>query len=110
MLADDEDDSTPAVGAPQGQTSQQPAWMRQLHDRCREWIGQLPAVRGRHSAAPVQWDLTEYYRASRLFPNRVQIILTHFIGCSSEKVSLGGNFFLKSAEIFPTLSRSARVL
>jgi dynein heavy chain 1 len=44
MLADDDDDAAPAVGAPQGQTSQQPAWMRQLHDRCLEWIGQLPGV------------------------------------------------------------------
>ncbi|OCH92714.1 dynein heavy chain protein 1 [Obba rivulosa] len=41
MLADDEDDV--AATSTKGQTTQQPAWMRQLHDRCREWLGQLPA-------------------------------------------------------------------
>ncbi|KAI0762764.1 dynein heavy chain protein 1 [Fomes fomentarius] len=43
MLADDDDEATPAAG-PSGQgTSQQPAWMRNLHERCREWLQQLPA-------------------------------------------------------------------
>ena len=43
-LADDEDEATPSAGPSQGQTSQQPAWMRNLHERCREWLQQLPAV------------------------------------------------------------------
>jgi dynein heavy chain 1 len=43
MLADDDDEVTPA--ASKGQTSQQPAWMRTLLDRCREWLSQLPTVR-----------------------------------------------------------------
>ncbi|KAI0828245.1 dynein heavy chain [Trametes gibbosa] len=43
MLADDDDEATPAAGPSQGQASQQPAWMRNLHERCREWLQQLPA-------------------------------------------------------------------
>ena len=85
MLADDDDDSAPAVGVPQGQTSQQPAWMRQLHDRCMEWIGQLPAVSGPHPAAIAELDLTGYYRVSTRFPNRVQTTRTLCIACSSGK-------------------------
>ncbi|KAI0072370.1 dynein heavy chain [Panus rudis PR-1116 ss-1] len=42
MIADDDDDATPAGGPAKGQTSQQPAWMRNLYDRCREWLQQLP--------------------------------------------------------------------
>jgi dynein heavy chain 1 len=42
MLADDDDElMTTAI---QKQTSQQPAWMRSLFERCREWIGLLPTV------------------------------------------------------------------
>ncbi|KAI0063221.1 dynein heavy chain protein 1 [Artomyces pyxidatus] len=43
-LADDDDEATPAAGPSKGSTSQQPAWMRALHDRSREWLGQLPAT------------------------------------------------------------------
>jgi len=43
MLADDDDDSTSTIGPSKGQPSQQPAWMRHLHERCREWLGQLPS-------------------------------------------------------------------
>jgi dynein heavy chain 1 len=42
MLADDDDELTAA--ASQKQTSQQPAWMRTLFERCREWLGLLPTV------------------------------------------------------------------
>jgi hypothetical protein len=43
MLADDEDEllTTTAV---KSQGSQQPAWMRVLFERCREWLGELPEV------------------------------------------------------------------
>ena len=41
-LSDDDDEATPAAGPAKGQASQQPAWMRNLHERCREWLGQLP--------------------------------------------------------------------
>ena len=42
MLADDEDELlTTAV---KSQSSQQPAWMRVLFERCREWLGELPEV------------------------------------------------------------------
>lgn len=44
-LADDEDD-VPSPGSPsKSQSSQQPAWMRNLYERCREWLTQLPSVR-----------------------------------------------------------------
>ncbi|KAI6162009.1 dynein heavy chain protein 1 [Pisolithus thermaeus] len=40
-LADD-DDEISTSGPYKSQTSQQPAWMRNLHERCREWLTQLP--------------------------------------------------------------------
>jgi dynein heavy chain 1, cytosolic len=43
MLADD-DDEVLSTTAAKSQTSQQPAWMRTLLERCREWLDQLPAV------------------------------------------------------------------
>ncbi|KAF8887780.1 dynein heavy chain protein 1 [Infundibulicybe gibba] len=44
MLADDDDDVvTPAATSKsQSSQSQQPAWMRTLLERCREWLEQLP--------------------------------------------------------------------
>ncbi|RDB29164.1 Cytoplasmic dynein 1 heavy chain 1 [Hypsizygus marmoreus] len=42
MLADDDEDATPTDAA-KAQTSQQPAWMRTLLERCREWLNQLPS-------------------------------------------------------------------
>ena len=45
MLSDDDDDAVAAGAGPsKGQASQQPAWMRQLHERCKEWLEQLPSV------------------------------------------------------------------
>ena len=43
MLADDEDEAASAV-ATKSQSTQQPAWMRTLLERCQEWLSQLPAV------------------------------------------------------------------
>ncbi|KAJ7275553.1 dynein heavy chain domain-containing protein [Mycena haematopus] len=43
MLADDDDDTTPTASSSKSQGSQQPAWMRTLLDRCRQWIEVLPA-------------------------------------------------------------------
>ena len=43
MLADDEE-ALPTT-AVKSQTSQQPAWMRTLLERCMEWLNQLPPVR-----------------------------------------------------------------
>jgi len=43
MLADDDDEAVSPTA--QKSTSQQPAWMRALLDRCREWLGLLPKVR-----------------------------------------------------------------
>jgi hypothetical protein len=44
MLADDDDDSVAATGPTKG-SSQQPAWMRVLYERSKDWLGQLPSVR-----------------------------------------------------------------
>ncbi|KAF7784539.1 hypothetical protein Agabi119p4_704 [Agaricus bisporus var. burnettii] len=41
MLADDEDEVVSTTAA-KSQTAQ-PAWMRTLHERCREWLDQLPS-------------------------------------------------------------------
>ncbi|KAG2160116.1 dynein heavy chain and region D6 of dynein motor-domain-containing protein [Suillus bovinus] len=42
-LADD-DELGSAASPSKSQTSQQPAWMRNLHERCREWLTQLPST------------------------------------------------------------------
>lgn len=42
MLADD--DEVLSTTAAKSQPSQQPAWMRTLLERCREWLDQLPVV------------------------------------------------------------------
>lgn len=44
MLSDEDEEAAPTAAA-KSQTSQQPAWMRTLLERCREWLNQLPAVR-----------------------------------------------------------------
>ena len=46
MLADDDDDSVATTGPSKGSGSQQPAWMRALYEKCKDWLGQLPSVRG----------------------------------------------------------------
>lgn len=43
MLADDDDELATASTVKSG-SSQQPAWMRSLLERCREWLEQLPKV------------------------------------------------------------------
>lgn len=45
MLADDDDDNVATAGPSKGSGSQQPAWMRALYERCKDWLGQLPSVR-----------------------------------------------------------------
>jgi dynein heavy chain 1 len=45
MLADDDDDNIATTGPSKGSGSQQPAWMRVLYERCKDWLGQLPGVR-----------------------------------------------------------------
>lgn len=44
MLADDDDDSVAAAGPSKGSGSQQPAWMRALYEKGKDWLGQLPSV------------------------------------------------------------------
>lgn len=43
-LADDDDDEVKVVGASKAQSNEQPAWMKQLLEKCREWLSVLPAV------------------------------------------------------------------
>ncbi|TDL28876.1 dynein heavy chain protein 1 [Rickenella mellea] len=43
-LEDDDDDEIKTSGPAKGQQSQQPAWMRSLLDRCKEWLSALPAT------------------------------------------------------------------
>ena len=45
MLADDDDDSVATSGPAKGSALQQPAWMRVLYERCKDWLSQLPSVR-----------------------------------------------------------------
>ncbi|EIN13444.1 dynein heavy chain protein 1 [Punctularia strigosozonata HHB-11173 SS5] len=40
---EDDDDEAPIAGPAATQATQQPAWMRQLHERCKEWLALLPA-------------------------------------------------------------------
>ena len=42
-LADDDDD-VKAAGQSTARASQQPAWMRALSEKCREWLMVLPPV------------------------------------------------------------------
>ncbi|KAI0271628.1 dynein heavy chain protein 1 [Gloeopeniophorella convolvens] len=42
-LADDDEEGASASGPSKGSASQQPAWMRALHERSKEWLGQLPS-------------------------------------------------------------------
>ncbi|KAI9513146.1 dynein heavy chain protein 1 [Russula earlei] len=43
-LADDDDDSVVTTGPSKGSGSQQPAWMRVLYERCKDWLDQLPST------------------------------------------------------------------
>ncbi|KAJ8521794.1 hypothetical protein ONZ45_g1564 [Pleurotus djamor] len=42
MLADDDEDGGATAGPSKVESSQQPAWMRTLYERCRDWLGILP--------------------------------------------------------------------
>lgn len=44
-LADDDEDEVKPSGPAKSQTAEQPAWMRALLERCREWLSALPEVR-----------------------------------------------------------------
>lgn len=43
-LADDDEDEIKPVGTSKTQSTEQPAWMKQLLDRCKEWLSVLPTV------------------------------------------------------------------
>ena len=48
-LADDDEEEVKPSGPTKSQTVEQPAWMRALLERCKEWLQQLPAVRLTHT-------------------------------------------------------------
>lgn len=48
LLADDDDEVTPTAST--SSSAAQPAWMRALYERCKEWLGTLPEVS--HFLAP----------------------------------------------------------
>lgn len=52
MLADDDDDIATTSTSTKSQTSQQPAWMRSLLERCREWLKLVPSVGFRQFILP----------------------------------------------------------
>lgn len=43
-LADDDEDDTKPSGPAKSQKAEQPAWMRGLLERCKEWLAALPEV------------------------------------------------------------------
>ena len=43
-LADDDVEDVKPTGPAKSQTVEQPAWMRALLERCREWLTALPEV------------------------------------------------------------------
>jgi hypothetical protein len=43
-ITDDDDEAVPTSGPGQATSSEQPAWMRHLSGRCREWEALLPTV------------------------------------------------------------------
>ena len=59
MLADD-DDEVLSTTAAKSQPSQQPAWMRTLLERCREWLDQLPAVCMTCYTIPFHFDVFSF--------------------------------------------------
>ena len=44
LADDDEDDVKPSSGPAKSQKAEQPAWMRGLLERCKEWLAALPEV------------------------------------------------------------------
>lgn len=50
-LADDDEEEAAGGKASHATSSQQPAWMRHLHERCRDWEAHLPKV---HMCVPLE--------------------------------------------------------
>ena len=44
-LSDDDDDEVKPSGPAKGKSIEQPAWMRQLLERAKEWLAGVPEVR-----------------------------------------------------------------
>ena len=111
MLSDDDDDAAASgSGQSKGQTPQQPAWMRQLHERCKEWLEQLPSV-SFYVASSQHLSLNcDRARHSTLLRSRLVIIRILYIAYSTAKVQLVANSSLKSEGISQMSSRFAKAL
>jgi hypothetical protein len=90
MLADDDDELLTTAVKSQG--SQQPAWMRTLFERCREWLGELPEVCALtafyYSLVFTLWCI---FRNLILWPNKHLNIKIHCIACSLARAPLAAN-------------------
>jgi dynein heavy chain 1 len=95
MLADDDDELMAA--ATQKQTSQQPAWMRTLFERCREWLGIMPTVCLVLFSSSIK--LTEYCSRSTRSQSRLATTKILYTVCSPVKVKLVVSFWTTSRKI-----------
>lgn len=91
MLSDEDEEAAPTAAA-KSQTSQQPAWMRTLLERCREWLNQLPAVRILHYPRHLVLTVTHLSRNSARWRNSLETP-THCIACFPVKVPLDADFW-----------------
>lgn len=87
MLSDDDDEGTTSAGPSKGQASQQPAWMRNLLERCHEWEKQLPEVRGPSVLHIEYTHSSKSYRNSARSPSKAVIIKIHYTAYSLAKAT-----------------------
>lgn len=64
-LADDADDEVKPSGPAKGQAVEQPAWMRTLLDRCRDWLAALPEVKVMYLIAKIITETMDPSRSIR---------------------------------------------
>ena len=109
-LADDDEEEVKPSGPTKSQTVEQPAWMRALLERCKEWLGALPEV-FRFLPESFDYYIHKYlYSRSARWRDNHQIVKTHFLGYSSVKKKSVVNSCTKSGGTLQTLSRFAREL
>ena len=106
-IADDDDEATTS-GPAKGQTTQQPAWMRQLFDRCKEWLEQLPAVRSSLLVAEVGANVPGLNSNSAVSISKVGITKILCTDCSTVRAASARSFLARFVGTSRTLSRSAR--
>ena len=90
-LADDADDDVKPSGPSKGQAVEQPAWMRTLLERCREWLSALPEASLICLSLSSCSDVS-LYSPSVHYPSRLQITRILFADYSFGKVKLDASF------------------